>query len=66
MKKHKEGTNSEQTVALATEIEFPLETVANGILNRMREVPDEVMRAMPEDGASQHDHYIYGWPKKRE
>jgi hypothetical protein len=27
MKKHKEGTNSEQTVALATEIEFPLETV---------------------------------------
>jgi hypothetical protein len=32
----------------------------------MREGPDEVMRAMPEDGASQHDHYIYGWPKKRE
>ena len=22
------------------------------------------MAAMPADGASQHDHYIYGWPKR--
>jgi hypothetical protein len=27
-------------------------------------VPPEIMAAMPTDGASQHDHYIYGWPKK--
>ncbi|HXJ96130.1 MAG TPA: hypothetical protein VMT20_25095 [Terriglobia bacterium] len=66
MKKRKEPMNPGQTVALATEIESPLETLVNGILDRMRDVPDDVMRALPEDGASQHDHYIYGWPKKRE
>jgi hypothetical protein len=32
----------------------------------MRDVPLEVMTRMPQDGASQHDHYIYGWPKKQE
>ncbi len=63
MKEHKKRMDSEQ--GLATEIEFPLETIANGILNRMRDVPDDVMRALPKDGASQHDHYIYGWPRKR-
>jgi hypothetical protein len=30
----------------------------------MCNVPDEIMAAMPTDGASQHDHYIYGWPKR--
>ena len=30
----------------------------------MSRVPAEIMAAMPTDGASQHDHYIYGWPKR--
>jgi hypothetical protein len=30
----------------------------------MKDVPPEVMATMPKDGASQHDHYIYGWPKR--
>jgi len=34
------------------------------IADNMKDVPPEVMAAMPEDGASQHDHYIYGWPKR--
>jgi hypothetical protein len=42
----------------------PLETAAEIILSRMRDVPPELMAKMPSDGASQHDHYIYGWPKK--
>jgi hypothetical protein len=44
--------------------EHPLQTAADIILARMRNVPPEIMAAMPKDGASQHDHYIYGWPKK--
>jgi hypothetical protein len=44
--------------------EHPLQTAADIILSRMRNVPPEVMATMPKDGASQHDHYIYGWPKK--
>jgi hypothetical protein len=42
----------------------PLQTVADIILSSMRNVPTSVMATMPHDGASQHDHYIYGWPKK--
>jgi hypothetical protein len=34
------------------------------IVDNMRDVPDELMAAMPQDGASQHDHYIYGWRKR--
>ncbi len=44
----------------------PLQAAADIILKRMRKVPDELMSTMPADGASQHDHYIYGWPKKEE
>jgi hypothetical protein len=40
--------------------------IAEVILESMRKVPPEIMATMPTDGASQHDHYIYGWPKKEE
>ena len=42
----------------------PLQTAADIVLSHMRKVPPEIMAAMPTDGASQHDHYIYGWPKR--
>jgi hypothetical protein len=38
--------------------------IAHEICESMQDVPAEVMASMPTDGASQHDHYIYGWPKK--
>ena len=44
--------------------EYPMQTAADIVLARMRNVPPEVMATMPKDGASQHDHYIYGWPKR--
>jgi hypothetical protein len=40
--------------------------IADIIVESMKNVPPEMMAAMPKDGASQHDHYIYGWPKKEE
>jgi hypothetical protein len=30
----------------------------------MKMLPPEVFERLPEDGASQHDHYIYGLPKR--
>lgn len=42
----------------------PMQAVSEMILARMRNVPPEIEATMPSDGASQHDHYIYGWPKK--
>jgi plasmid stability protein len=44
----------------------PLQTAADIILDRMRNLPPDIMASMPKDGASQHDHYIYGWPKQEE
>jgi hypothetical protein len=42
----------------------PLRQIAEAILENMRDVPPDVVATIPEDGASQHDHYIYGWPKR--
>jgi hypothetical protein len=43
-----------------------LRHIADVIIDNMKDVPPEIMATMPGDGASQHDHYIYGWPKKEE
>lgn len=40
--------------------------ISEVIVERMRKVPPEIMAMMPTDGASQHDHYIYGLPKREE
>ena len=45
-------------------VERPLQAAAQIILDSMRDIPPEIMATMPTDGASQHDHYIYGWPKR--
>jgi len=52
--------------ATEPQVEKPLQTVAEIILSSMRDVPPEIMATMPKDGASQHDRYIYGWPKREE
>jgi len=43
---------------------------AKPLSTRIREIwadmPDEVRAKLPADGAEQHDHYIYGVPKRTE
>jgi hypothetical protein len=34
------------------------------VLEVMRDVPREEIEQLPTDGSEQHDHYIYGSPKK--
>jgi hypothetical protein len=34
------------------------------IADRAQALPAEVIERLPEDGASQHDHYIYGLLKR--
>jgi hypothetical protein len=36
------------------------------IVARARALPQETLDRLPADGASQHDHYIYGTPKRPE
>ena len=39
--------------------------ISDVIRERMASVPAEAWDGVPEDGASQHDHYIYGLPETR-
>ena len=39
-------------------------SITEKILARAEAMPAEERAKMPQDLAEQHDHYIYGWPKK--
>ena len=41
-------------------------SLAERIAACARALPAEVLDRLPPDGASQHDHYIYGTPKRAE
>jgi hypothetical protein len=41
-----------------------LESIGEIIEELMGNVPDEVLDRLPVDGAAQHDHYLYGTPKR--
>jgi predicted DNA-binding antitoxin AbrB/MazE fold protein len=41
-------------------------SLAERIVARARALPPEVLDRLPPDGATQHDHYIYGTPKRPE
>jgi predicted DNA-binding antitoxin AbrB/MazE fold protein len=41
-------------------------SLAERIIARGRSLPDDVRARLPRDGASQHDHYIYGTPKRKD
>jgi uncharacterized protein YpmB len=52
----------EEPLAAATEADArPIWEV---IVDQMKDVPPEDFAALPRDGASQVDHYIYGIPKR--
>jgi hypothetical protein len=42
----------------------PAKTIWEEIRDIMSDVPEEVWAQMPHDGSEQHDHYLYGTPKK--
>ena len=39
-------------------------TIWNVIDERIEKIPDEEWEKMPADGSYQHDHYLYGTPKR--
>ena len=41
-------------------------SVAERIAARAESLPQEVQNALPDDLATQHDHYLYGTPKRAE
>jgi len=46
--------------------ESTLGEIAGHIVERFSKLPPEAFDGLPTDGAAEHDHYIYGTPKKGE
>jgi hypothetical protein len=44
----------------------PRKHISEVIRENMRDVPPEVLAQLPTDGASEHDHYIYGLRKRNQ
>ena len=44
----------------------PRRHISEVIRENMRDIPAEVLAQLPSDGASEHDHYIYGLPKRNQ
>ena len=44
----------------------PRRHISDVIQEIMSEVPREAFEALPRDGAAEHDHYLYGAPKKNQ
>lgn len=42
----------------------PAKNLWDVIQDIVKDVPDEVWERVPADGSEQHDHYLYGSPKK--
>lgn len=49
---------------LAQKNQPPKKTIWEKIDEEMAKVPDEVWEKVPTDGSYQHDHYLYGTPKR--
>jgi hypothetical protein len=51
-------------LAGAEEAPVPKRPIWEIIIDNMKNVPPEDLAALPRDGASQIDHYVYGLPKR--
>jgi hypothetical protein len=55
------GHESESPVAMPQEVRT---SIWEAFIKASLEIPDEELDLLPTDGATQHDHYIYGTPKR--
>ena len=55
----------EKTAANEEPTALPRKPIWERILERSAAIPDEEWEKLPVNGAEQHDHYIYGTPKRR-
>lgn len=54
----------ERNAATATGPDLDARPISEVIAEIMADVPAEELSRLPKDGASEHDHYLYGWPKR--
>ena len=52
--------------AVRVTVEAARQSLAERIAARASALPQETLDRLPVDGAAQHDHYVYGTPKRPE
>ena len=57
---------AEDAAALSVESGKPYRPIWDVIRDNMEDVPPKELAALPKDGASQIDHYVYGLPKRNQ
>jgi hypothetical protein len=55
----------EQASAPAHEEDAPRQPIWSRFQEAMRHIPQEELDTLPPDGATEHDHYFYGTPKRQ-
>jgi methionyl-tRNA synthetase len=71
-KAQEQGVSAEQYVQQILDRDLDQPTLSNAssepfwqtFTRQMQSLPDEVFDRLPPDGAAEHDHYLYGSPKK--
>jgi len=61
---HQDGTTEDHELARVASrptAETPIWDIADELFGA---IPDEELTRLPMDGAAEHDHYLYGWPKR--
>ena len=64
-----QGVSAEEYARQALERDLaqrPRKHISEIIIERTRNVPREEFEKLPKDGASEHDHYLYGSPKRNQ
>jgi Arc/MetJ-type ribon-helix-helix transcriptional regulator len=59
-----EQAQAKPMAASQTDPTRPHKPIWERVLERSAAIPDEEWEKLPVDGAEQHDHYIYGTPKR--
>ncbi|CAN5298123.1 hypothetical protein BH20ACI2_BH20ACI2_26150 [soil metagenome] len=54
----------EQVLAYVESLIPPRRTMLEVVKEIRETIPEEVLKKLPVDGADNHDHYLYGAPKK--
>jgi hypothetical protein len=64
------GLTAEAYVELLVSRDLDLPADTRSISQKIREIwsdlPEDARALLPVDGASQIDHYVYGWPKRED
>lgn len=54
----------EEVLGFVERLEPTRRTLWDMVKDRVGSIPDDVLQNLPSDGAENHDHYLYGAPKK--